>query len=125
TGFIVCNDRTYPLFHRLLARLGVRVRWSDMSFGFSCEESGEEYAGTGISGLFGKRANFVRPRHYRFLLGIRNFCKVALADLKNGALNGLSLGQFLEARKIDQQVVEDYVLPMGAAIWSTPPAGML
>ena len=36
TGFMVFNDRTYPNFLRMLHRLGVAARWSDMSFSVRC-----------------------------------------------------------------------------------------
>jgi predicted NAD/FAD-binding protein len=36
TGFIVLNDRTYPLLTRFLAGLQVPIRQSDMSFGYTC-----------------------------------------------------------------------------------------
>src|SRR3954447_4770147 len=35
TGFIVFNDRNYPNFERLLGKLGVHSRDSEMSFGVS------------------------------------------------------------------------------------------
>ena len=40
TGFIVMNHRNYPLFTKLLDRLGVALRDSDMSFGYSCLQTG-------------------------------------------------------------------------------------
>ena len=49
TGFIVCNDRTYPNFHRFIAELGVSWRWSDMSFGYHDANTGLQYAGTTLS----------------------------------------------------------------------------
>jgi predicted NAD/FAD-binding protein len=51
TGFIVCNNQTYPLFHEFLSELKVPVRWSDMSFGYMEEETQFSYAATGLKGL--------------------------------------------------------------------------
>src|SRR5215208_8021043 len=50
TGFIVFNDRNYPSFERLLARLGVAAQPSDMSFSVSSEHGGFEYASTSARG---------------------------------------------------------------------------
>ncbi|MDX6769249.1 MAG: FAD-dependent oxidoreductase [Elusimicrobiota bacterium] len=124
TGFIVCNDRTYPGFHRFLAELGVGWRWSDMSFGYHDENSGLQYAGTGPSGLFAQRSNLLSPAYWRLLAGIVRFNAPALKDLERGAFSGLTLGEYLARRGFARAVVEHYVLPIGAAIWSTGLDGM-
>ena len=37
SGFIVLNDRTYPLLRRLFAELGVQTRPTEMSMGIACD----------------------------------------------------------------------------------------
>ena len=61
TGFIVCNDRTYPHFMALLGELGVQVQPSEMSFSVQCNSSGLEYNGTTLNRLFAQRRNLLRP----------------------------------------------------------------
>jgi uncharacterized protein len=39
-------------------------------------------------------------------------------DHEAGRLAGLSLGDYLAAKNYGRELIEDYVLPMGAAIWS-------
>lgn len=124
TGFIVFNDRTYPNFMRLLAGLGVTRRQSDMSFGCYNETSGLAYAGTGIPGLFARPRNIFSPSRWRLIAGILRFSRRARLLHLQGELEGLSLGDFCEREKLPKIVVEDYVLPMASAIWSTPFSGI-
>jgi predicted NAD/FAD-binding protein len=120
TGFIVLNDATYPLFRKFLARLGVEARVSEMSFGFQCQRTGLVYAGTDLNGLFAQRRNLVSPAFYRFLLEIVRFNKQAREYLDKGVFPRLTLGEYLERGRYSTFMVDNYLVPMAAAIWSTP-----
>ena len=121
TGFIVLNDRTYPLFNRLLRQLGVCVRDTEMSFSFQSEATGVEYAGTGFNGLFAQRRNLLRASHWRMLLGVARFCRDARADLSRGRLPRWTLQEYVGRYRYRPEMVDRYLIPMAAAIWSTPP----
>ena len=120
TGFIVLNDATYPLFQMFLARLGVKSRISEMSFGFQCRQTGLVYAGTDLNGLFAQRRNLVSPSFLRFLLEIVRFSKQARDDLAKGNIPPVTLGQYLKDGCFSSFMVDNYLVPMAAAIWSTP-----
>jgi len=124
TGFIVFNDRTYPNFIGLLDRLGVDSQASSMSFSVRNEQSGLEYNGTSIDGLFAQRRNLLRPAFHRMVLEILRFNREAPALLAQHAPT-MTLGQYLEAHGHGQRFIADYLVPMGAAIWSTEPERML
>lgn len=124
TGFIVFNNRTYPNFIRFLGRLGVAYQPSEMSFSCYNEASGMAYAGTGLSGLFARRRDVLSPSHWRFIAGILRFSRRTRELHHAGQLEGLSLGEFCERERIPKKVIEDYVLPMASAIWSTPFSGI-
>jgi predicted NAD/FAD-binding protein len=120
TGFIVLNDATYPLFQKFLARLGVETRVAEMSFGFQCLQSGLVYAGNDLNGLFAQRRNLLKPSYYRFLLEIARFSKQALKDLDSGSVPAVTLGEYLQQENFSSFMIDNYLLPMAAAIWSTP-----
>jgi len=120
TGFIVLNDATYPLFQKFLARLGVGTRVSEMSFGFQCLQSGLVYAGNDLNGLFAQRRNLASPVFYRFLLEIARFGRNAKKDLAAGTVPQMTLGEYLQQGEYQQFMIDNYLLPMAAAIWSTP-----
>jgi predicted NAD/FAD-binding protein len=125
TGFIVCNDRTYPGFHRFLAELGVPWRWADMSFGCWDEASGLQYAGTTLSGVFAQRRNLLSPAFWRLLAGIGRFGRGAAAELGGEAMGRETLRAFLARHAVPDAVRDLYIVPMGAAIWSASAAEML
>lgn len=125
TGFIVMNRRNYPLLTRILETLDVALRDSNMSFSYFDRASGLQYAGTGIDALFAQRRNALRPAFWRMLADVRRFYRRAAADLDAGALDGLSLGGYLSANGYGKPFLDWHILPMGAAIWSTPEHEML
>jgi predicted NAD/FAD-binding protein len=117
-GFIVLNDRNYPLFNRFLKELKVEIQPSEMSFGLYCEETGFTYSGMSLNGIFADRKNLLNPKFFKFLLELKKFCSISLKALEKVELEDLTLGQFLVQNEISQQLKDFYLIPMGKAIWS-------
>ena len=124
SGFIVFNDRTYPRFCALLAELGVASQPSSMSFSVRDAGSGLEYNGSSLNSLFAQRRNLLRPRFWRMLRDILRFNSEAPALLSRDAAE-LTLGEYLVAERYSREFIDHYLVPMGAAIWSTDPRRML
>ena len=120
TGFIVLNDRTYPLFNRLLKRLRVEIQPSDMSFSYYSVRSHFQYASRNLSALFAQRRNLVNPAHVYMLLEILRFNLTVRRALRLGHLKHLTLGDFLRQTVMSRRFRERYIVPMAAAIWSSP-----
>jgi uncharacterized protein len=123
TGFIVFNDWTYPNFIALLKKLGVESQASDMSFSVKCEQTGLEYNGTSMNTLFAQRRNLLRPSFYRMIRDILRFNRESV-ELLSQPEPGPSLGAYLEANRYSREFIEQYIVPMGAAIWSADHATM-
>jgi len=124
TGFIVFNDRTYPNFIRLLENLGVAWQESSMSFSVRDEASGLEYNGTSLDTLFAQRRNLLRPSFLGMVRDILRFNREAPA-LLDAPDDTLTLQRFLAQENYGRGFVDHYLVPMGAAIWSTDPQRML
>jgi predicted NAD/FAD-binding protein len=123
TGFIVHNNRTYPNFVGLMDELGVERQDSDMGFSVSCSQTGLEYNGANLNALFAQRSNLARPGFWRMLGDIMRFNREAPDLLKHDGAD-LPLGEYLEREGYGELFRDYYILPMGAAIWSTDPALM-
>lgn len=119
TGFLVFNHPTYPLLTKLFENLDVKIENSDMSFGFWDEASNTAYNGQSLGGLFFQKKSLFSPAHYRMILDIMRFNKTANAHIEtnNPALD-VSLGEYLSS--YSDVFKARYLIPMGAAIWSTP-----
>ncbi|HVN47150.1 MAG TPA: FAD-dependent oxidoreductase [Steroidobacteraceae bacterium] len=124
SGFIVFNGRTYPRFCALLAELGIASQPSSMSFSVRDSRSGLEYNGSSVNALFAQRRNLLRPAFWRMLRDIMRFNREAPALLSAGAAQP-TLGEYLRAEGYSRQFVEHYLVPMGAAIWSSDPERIL
>jgi predicted NAD/FAD-binding protein len=124
TGFIVCNEWTYPNFLAMLARLGVGVQDSNMSFSVQDERNGLEYNGTNVNALFAQRRNLFRPSFLRMIADILRFNAEAPRFLGSGDAT-TTLGDYLRDGRYGRPFVENYIVPMGRAIWSAEEAPLL
>ncbi len=120
TGFIVFNGRTYPNFIHLLDELGVAWQDSDMGFSVQHEQTGLEYSGSTLNGLFAQRSNLFRPSFYRMIREILRFNREAPRLLQSNAPQ-ISLGDYLDNEKYSREFIDHFIIPMGAAIWSAKP----
>lgn len=119
TGFIVFNDRTYPNFCRLLDELGVSSKPTSMTFSVNCEQSGLEYRGADLNGLFAQRRNLVSPRFLGLLWELLRFNRKA-EQLLAAAPENQTVGEFFSQHRFGRQFIDKYFLPMASAIWSCP-----
>jgi uncharacterized protein len=122
TGFIVFNDRNYPHFERLLARLNVATQPSTMSFSVGDEHGDFEYSGASPNGLFAKRAHLVTPWFHRMVADLARFNREGRALLRSH--ESPSLRAWLADRGYSQAFVERLIVPQAAAVWSADPAQM-
>jgi len=124
SGFIVLNDRTYPLLQRLFAELGVQTRPTEMSMSIECHGCGLAYVGgRKADGIFAQRRRVVDPTFWRLLLGVRRFQKEAMALLERAeadpdAVGSVSYGDFLRQHGFSDHFVAHYALPVVSCVWS-------
>ena len=115
TGFIVFNKKTYPLFTSLLNNLGVKYENSNMSFSVFSKENNFEYNGTSLNSLFSQRRNLLSPKFLKMIFEILRFNKESI-KLKSKTI---LLKQYLKNNNYSAYFCKNYILPMGAAIWSS------
>ncbi|MEE3239335.1 MAG: FAD-dependent oxidoreductase [Pseudomonadota bacterium] len=126
TGFFVHNDWTYPNFFRLLEQFNVETQTTSMSFSVSNDINGLEYAGSNLNTLFAQRKNLLKPIFWRLLRDILRFNRQSLKDLEAGNISeNLTLQQYLDKNNYSKEFSTNYLIPMGAAIWSAGVDSML
>ena len=118
TGFIVFNYRTYPAFTRLLEELNVEAMPTNMSFSVKHEQTGLEYNGNTVNSMFAQRSNLFRPSFLRMVKDILRFNREAVETLEHEDAE-LPLGEYLQKYRYGDEFKNHYIIPMGAAIWST------
>ncbi len=118
TGFIVFNNKTYPNFIKLMDELGVESQDAPMGFSVVNETSGLQYSSAFPGGIFAQPKNLLKPRFIKMLRDILRFMRNSEAIMANG--DSRSLGQYLREEGYSKSFIEDYLLPIGSAIWSAP-----
>ena len=117
TGFLVHNERNYPLLTRLFSQLGVTTHESDMSFSVSCVGCGLEYSGRRP---FAQPANAARPGFLSLLWEIRRWLRTARPENDHQ-----TLGEYLDQHRYSQRFRRHFLVPLTSALWSTAPGRAL
>jgi predicted NAD/FAD-binding protein len=125
TGFIVYNTASYPNLCALFDHLKVPTAATDMSFAASLDQGRIEYGGSDLASLCAQKRNLLRPGFWAMIRDILRFYREAPAVLQNADAGAQSLGDYLAANRYSKAFINDHLLPMGAAIWSTPVDMML
>ncbi len=131
TGFLVFNERTYPLLIQLFAQLGVETVASEMSFSVQLPHllghEGLEWSGSNLNSVFSQRSNMLRPGFWRMLRDLLRFNRITAALAEEGQEAELAqpIGEFLQAHGFSAEFRDWYLLPMVACIWSCPTSQML
>ncbi|WP_219942007.1 NAD(P)/FAD-dependent oxidoreductase [Iamia sp. SCSIO 61187] len=135
TGFIVCNDRTYPRLTALLTRLGVATVPAEMSLSVADERAGVEW-GTALGRMrarathgSGRVTPLGHAAHARVLAAIPRWHRAGvrlLAQVDRGeADTAETLRSFLARHHLPRALGEAYVVPLTAAVWSADPTTVL
>jgi predicted NAD/FAD-binding protein len=124
TGFIVYNETNYPNLTALFRHLGVATAPSNMSFSVSLDDGALEYSGGDLMGLLAQPANVLKRRFWRMLRDTLRFYRRGPYLLAEADAAELTLGAYLDREGYSPAFVEDHLLPMAAAIWSTPAGDM-
>lgn len=121
SGFIVHNDRTYPLLRRLFAELGVQVRPTEMSMSIRCEDCGLEYAGgRGLKGILAQPRRLLDRRFVGMLLQVKRFHRRAAAFLeRTDDGDTTTYGEFLAREGFSEHFVNHYAVPVVSCVWSS------
>jgi len=122
TGFIVHNDRTYPNFIKFINGLGVERIKCPMSFSYFDRRTRFQYASLTP---FADRKNLFSLSFWRFLADILRFNRLTVKALSESSFADMTLGQYLNKNGFNKTFIRQYIIPMGAAIWSTPDNQMM
>jgi len=120
TGFLVYNELTYPNLIAFFKALNVETAQSDMSLAIRAGHKNLEWAGTNLDSVFAQRKNLFKPGFIKMLLDIRRFHVESEENLALSRKFKWTLGELIHRGRYSQEFRRDYLLPIGAAIWSTP-----
>ncbi|KAI0087885.1 FAD/NAD(P)-binding domain-containing protein [Irpex rosettiformis] len=131
-GFIVFNPTTYPNFLRFLhlhPSLASAIQPTNMTFSVSRDDGAFEWAGNanGLKAFFTSWRRALDPGMWRLAYDILRFnaCARRVVMRKVGGSDEeeeeTSVGEYLKSKGYSDTFRDNYLLPMTAAIWSTPP----
>lgn len=125
TGFIVYNELNYPKLTALFEQLDVATHQSDMGFSLSLDGGRLEWCGSTYRSIFAQKRNIASPSFLWMLREVLRFNRMCVADRDTGYLGRMTIGDYLVKRGFSAGFRDNYLIPMAAAIWSTPRIEML
>lgn len=122
--FIKHPDFLPANFSSLLRHLNVPSIESSISFSLSRNHGQFEWSGQSPSTFFAQRRRLLSFRHWRMIFDFVRFNHFALDVLRKGSVRQNpeteSITSYLERNRYSKEFRDDFLIPMCAAIWSTP-----
>lgn len=109
---------------KMMDEIGVQGLPTQMSFSVRNDSNGLEYNGHTATTLFAQKRNWFKPQFYRFISEILRFNRLAKQAAQDSSAQVQTLGEFLQLHSFSDYFSDNYILPMGAAIWSSTLADM-
>ena len=119
-GFMVFNKNTYPNLINFFSENKIEIEKSDMSFSVTVENSGLEYCGKGLGGIFSNKKNLFNLKFIKMFFEILSFYKNC-EKIEIKKIKSTTLGEYLKEIKISDYFINFHIIPMVSAIWSMPP----
>ncbi|MDA7756019.1 FAD-dependent oxidoreductase [Candidatus Pelagibacter sp.] len=119
-GFMVFNKQTYPNLINFFSENKIEIEKSDMSFSVTVENSGLEYCGKGLGGIFSNKKNLFNLKFIKMFFEILSFYKNC-EKIEIQKIKSITLGEYLKEIKISDYFINYHIIPMVSAIWSMPP----
>jgi uncharacterized protein len=128
-GFLVYNNKNYPMFSRLLSVLGVDTCATNMSFAYDNIDNNWSYLGGGFLDLWKSRNTAFNPRFYLMLLSVLRFnyfvnnYVISNKKTKNNQLfhADMVLVDLKNKIHLSESFWNHYLVPMLASIWTCSP----
>ena len=118
-GFIVFNFKTYPILKNFFEENDIEIEKSNMSFSVSVDNTSFEYCGKGLNGIFSNKLNIFNIKFLKMFFDIIRFYRENdQAIISN---EKITLGEYLEKKKLSKTFIDYHIIPMVSAIWSMPP----
>jgi len=117
TAFLVFNEHNYPRFSALLAELGVEGQPAPMGLAVRLDASGLEYSSASLGGMFAGERNLARRELWALVAGVLRLRR-RHAYARDDPAPELTLRDLVSAGQLSDVVVDGYIIPAGAAIWS-------
>ena len=95
-----------------------------MGFSIKSKHKDFEYSGNSLNSMFAQRSNIIKPKFIAMVCNILKFNKQSKIDLEHMG-SDITLEKYLFDNKFNKNFINNYIIPMGAAIWSTSPEMML
>lgn len=117
-GFSAFSPPASPNLVALLDHLGIKTKENGVSFAVSLNDGGLEYSAERFGQLFIRRTNIFRPRFHRMWMDMLRFTVEAPRYVARNPDTTETLGEYLGRHRYSDSLVYDYILPLGAALWS-------
>ncbi|KAJ6544646.1 FAD/NAD(P)-binding domain-containing protein [Mycena vulgaris] len=121
TGFIVFNPSTYPNFIKFLNLHAIKILPTEMTFSVSRDGGLFEWAGSNLMTIFCQPYRLVDPDMWRLIYDVLRFNACARSIITGDSDAECSIGDYLDREGYSDSFKDNYLIPMTACIWSTPP----